>query len=75
MHTKRYNTFFKRWVKFRVGVIPRLPSMVLRVMANFSNQRTLLRSPSLTTTYVNNVNRICIHFHVKALKYLLFLSN
>ena len=25
MHTKRFNTFFKRWVQFRVGRIPRLP--------------------------------------------------
>ena len=25
MHTKRFNTFFKRWVQFRVGAIPRLP--------------------------------------------------
>ena len=25
MHTKRFNTFFKRWVRFRVGAIPRLP--------------------------------------------------
>ena len=24
MHTKRFNTFFKRWVQFRVGAIPRL---------------------------------------------------
>ena len=24
MHTKRFNTFFKRWVPFRVGAIPRL---------------------------------------------------
>ena len=22
MHTKRFNTFFKRWVQFRVGAIP-----------------------------------------------------
>ena len=26
MHTKRFNTFFKRWVQFRVGAISRLPS-------------------------------------------------
>jgi hypothetical protein len=26
VHTKRFNTFFKRWVQFRVGAIPRLPS-------------------------------------------------
>ena len=25
MHTKRFNTFFKRWVQFRVCSIPRLP--------------------------------------------------
>ena len=25
MHTKRFYTFFKRWVQFRVGAIPRLP--------------------------------------------------
>jgi hypothetical protein len=25
MHTKRFNTFFKRWEQFRVGAIPRLP--------------------------------------------------
>ena len=24
MHTKRFNTFFKRWVHFRAGAIPRL---------------------------------------------------
>ena len=24
-HTKRFITFFKRWVQFRVGAIPRLP--------------------------------------------------
>ena len=28
MHTKRFNTFFKRWVQFRVGAIPRLPKVV-----------------------------------------------
>ena len=26
MHTKKFNTFFKRWVLFRVGAIPRLPT-------------------------------------------------
>ena len=26
MHTKRFNTFFKRWVQFRLGAIPRLVS-------------------------------------------------
>ena len=25
MHTKRFYTFFKRWVQFRAGAIPRLP--------------------------------------------------
>ena len=25
MHTKRFNTFLKRWVQFLVGAIPRLP--------------------------------------------------
>ena len=25
MHTKGFNTFFKRWVQFCVGSIPRLP--------------------------------------------------
>ena len=25
MHTKRFDTFFKRWVQFRVGLIARLP--------------------------------------------------
>ena len=25
MHTKRFNKYFKRWVQFRVGAIPRLP--------------------------------------------------
>ena len=25
MHTKRFNTCYKRWVQFRVGAIPRLP--------------------------------------------------
>ena len=25
MHTKRFNAFFKRWVQFHVGAIPRLP--------------------------------------------------
>ena len=25
MHTKRFNTLYKRWVQFRVGAIPRLP--------------------------------------------------
>ena len=28
MHTKRFNTFFERWVQFRVGVIPRLPDYI-----------------------------------------------
>ena len=26
MYTKRFNTFFKTWVQFRVGAIPRLPN-------------------------------------------------
>ena len=30
MHTKRFNTFFKRWVQFRVGAIPRLPKIVIK---------------------------------------------
>ena len=25
MHTKRFNTFLKRWVQFCVGAIPRIP--------------------------------------------------
>ena len=25
MHTKRFNTLFKRWLQFRVGAISRLP--------------------------------------------------
>ena len=25
MHTKRFNKYFKRWMQFRVGAIPRLP--------------------------------------------------
>ena len=33
MHTKRLNTFFKRWVQFRVGAIPRLP--FIRLIAPF----------------------------------------
>ena len=28
MLTKRFDTFFKRWVQFRVGAIPRLPSVM-----------------------------------------------
>ena len=27
MHTKRFNTLFKKWVQFRVGAIPRLPCL------------------------------------------------
>ena len=27
MHTKRFNTFFKRWVQFRVAAIPWLPNI------------------------------------------------
>ena len=26
MHSKRFNKFFKKWVQFPFGVIPRLPS-------------------------------------------------
>ena len=29
MHTKRFNTFFERWVQFRVGATPRLPVSIL----------------------------------------------
>jgi hypothetical protein len=29
MHTKRFNTFFKRWVQFRVGAIPHLPLRII----------------------------------------------
>ena len=25
MHTKRFNTFFKRWVQYRVVAIPHIP--------------------------------------------------
>ena len=28
MHTKRFNTTFKRWVQFRVDAIPRLPNRI-----------------------------------------------
>ena len=28
MHSKRFNTFFKRWVQFRLGSIPRLPNFI-----------------------------------------------
>ena len=28
MRTKRFNTFLKSWVQFRVGAIPRLPSLI-----------------------------------------------
>ena len=36
MHTKRFNTCFKRWVQFRVGAIPR-PSIIKydRIPAKF----------------------------------------
>ena len=27
MHTKRFRTFFKRWVQFCVDAIPRLPEI------------------------------------------------
>ena len=27
MHTKRFNTFLKTWVQFRLGAIPRLPNV------------------------------------------------
>ena len=41
MHTKRFNTFFKRWVQFRVGAIPRLPPKLICMIglctANCSN--------------------------------------
>ena len=29
MHTKRFNTFSKRWVQFRVGAIPCLPCSII----------------------------------------------
>ena len=29
MHTKTFDTFFKRWVQFRLGAIPRLPVITL----------------------------------------------
>ena len=28
MQTKRFFTFFKKWVQFRVGAIPRLPKYI-----------------------------------------------
>ena len=28
MHTKIFDTFFKRWVQFRVSAIPRLPAKI-----------------------------------------------
>ena len=28
MHSKKFNTFFKRWVQFRVGAIPRLLKII-----------------------------------------------
>ena len=31
MHTKRFNTVFKRWVQFRVGAVPRLPKSTKKV--------------------------------------------
>jgi hypothetical protein len=40
MNTKRFNTFFKRWVQFRVGAIPRLPQKLrIRILkkAKFDN--------------------------------------
>ena len=32
MDTKRFNTFFNRWVQFRVGAIPRLPKIWLKTV-------------------------------------------
>ena len=32
MHTKRFNTFFKRWVQFRVVAIPRLPPKLISMI-------------------------------------------
>ena len=34
MHTKRFDTFFKSWVQFRVGAIPHLPNQL--ITRNFS---------------------------------------
>jgi hypothetical protein len=32
MHTKIFNTFLRRWVPFRVGAIPRLPTLILLLL-------------------------------------------
>ena len=34
MHTKRFNTFFKRWVQVRVGAIPRLQDLYVQIEKN-----------------------------------------
>ena len=42
MHTKGFNTFFKRWVQFRVGAIPRLPLMLIVFYSKCNIINTLL---------------------------------
>ena len=50
MHTKRLNTFFKRWVQFRVGAIPRLP--FIRLIAPFPQREGM--TSNLSILYISS---------------------
>ena len=45
MHTKRFNTFFKRWVPFNVG--PRLPTISILSSSLFSLKPKLINHDQL----------------------------
>jgi len=45
MHTKRFNTFFKRWVQFHVG--PRLPTISFLSSTLFSLKPKLINHDQL----------------------------
>ena len=48
MHTKRFNTFFKRWVQFRVDAIPRLPQYIIHTVQFKGESQTITLSTVLS---------------------------
>ena len=53
MHTKRFHTFFKRWVQLRVGAIPRLPKMIASFWGTI-----IIVAPIVQHTHTNKLVRI-----------------
>ena len=54
IHTKRFSTFFKRWMKFRLGAIPRLPPETITNIPFFVNYNFINLIMIIKMNWINN---------------------